>query len=176
MENNLREKHRQAHYDATDRNDKLMINFWDIDHTIHSLYEGRGSQKRILIILLEFGTITQRGLTEWLGIQPGSASEVIAKLEKSGLIVRTENPVDRRTTDITLTEQGRIKAEEAAQQRKAGHEQLFMCLAEDEKAALLTLLEQLNADWRERYKNMDDHSHDRHGHGKHRHHHEREGR
>ncbi|MBD5451706.1 MAG: MarR family transcriptional regulator [Lachnospiraceae bacterium] len=174
MEKNFREEFRQAHYDATDRNDKLMINFWDIDHTMHSLYEGRGSQKRILIILLEFGTITQRGLTEWLGIQPGSASEVIAKLEKSGLIARTENPVDRRTTDITLTEQGRVKAEEAAQQRRMRHEQMFATLTEDEKVTLLTLLEKLNADWRERYKNMDDHSYGRHG--KHRHHHEREGR
>lgn len=46
------------------------------------LYEGKGSQKRILIVLEDIGgCVTQRQLTERLGIRPGSVSEVIAKLE-----------------------------------------------------------------------------------------------
>ena len=73
--------HRLERNLAANINDKLIMNLRDISHTMRSLYEGRGSQKRILIILHEVGKITQRALTERLGIQPGSASEVIAKLD-----------------------------------------------------------------------------------------------
>lgn len=164
MERNWQEK---------DKNDKLIINFRDINHTMRFLYEGRGSQKRILIILLEAGNITQSRLTERLGIQSGSVSEVLAKLEKSALIVRTESPDDRRTTDITLTEQGRALAEEAVKQRKARHKEMFACLTEDEKSTLLALLEKVNTDWQKRYHTMEGFPCGGHGHSRERHHHDR---
>lgn len=156
-----REKDRRAHYEAADQNDRMIINLRDISHTMRALSEGRGSQRRVLILLLETGVITQRRLTERLGIQPGSASEVLAKLEKGGLIIRTESQADRRTTDIALTEQGKSAAEEALLQRKGRHEEMFSCLAEEEKEALLRLLEKVNRDWSERYKNRDRHPHER---------------
>ena len=146
-----------------DCNDKLIIHFRDINHTMRFLYEGRGSQKHILIVLLETTAITQKKLTKRLGIQSGSASEVLAKLEKSGLIVRTENPDDRRTTYITLTNQGQILAEEAMMQRKNRHKEMFSCLTEDEKSTLLTLLEKVNTDWRQRYQNSEGKPCYRHG-------------
>ena len=155
-----------------DRNENLIINFRDINHTMRFLYEGRGSQKRILIILLEAGSITQSRLTEWLGIQPGSVSEVLAKLEKNSLIARTESPDDRRTTNIMLTEQGRALAEEAVKQRIARHEEMFACLTEDEKSTLLALLEKVNKDWQERYRSMEGFPCGRHGNGRGKHHHD----
>lgn len=168
-ENDLNKRDRNARYDAAKESDKLVYNFLDINRTMRSLYEGRGSQKHILIVLLEAGCITQRKLTERLGIQPGSASEVLAKLEKSGLIARAESSTDRRTTDIMLTEQGRMLAQEAADQRRMRHEEMFSCLTEEERGTLLVLLEKVNADWRERYRGMG-------GHPRRRYHHESEGR
>lgn len=85
---------------------------------MRSLYEGKASQKRILIILNEVKSITQRDLTMRLGIQPGSASEILSKLETAGLILRTINETDRRTADISLTKQGQQMAFEAAAQRQ----------------------------------------------------------
>lgn len=137
---------------AANINDKLIMNLRDISHTMRSLYEGRGSQKRILIILHEVGTITQRALTERLGIQPGSASEVIAKLEGAELITRTPSESDRRTADIQLTDKGRELASQAVNQRRRRHEEMFSCLSEDEKTELLTLFEKINADWEQRYR------------------------
>lgn len=165
MERKMWEEERRAHYQATDDNDRMVINLRDINHTMRALYEGRGSQKRILIMLLEAGTITQRRLTERLGIQPGSASEVLAKLERGGLIVRTESPDDRRTTDITLTEQGRLMGEEATRQRNVRHEEMFSCLTAEEKKTLLSLLEKVNDDWKERYRGMTESADNRHGRG-----------
>ncbi|MDE7272245.1 MAG: MarR family transcriptional regulator, partial [Lachnospiraceae bacterium] len=164
---------RRAHYQIADMNDKLMINLRDLGHMMHLLYDGKASQKRILIILNELDTITQKDLTERLGIQPGSASEILSKMESAGWICRTQNETDRRTTDVCLTESGREQATEALAQRRKRHEDMFSCLSEAEKQELLTLLETVCADWRTRYGEHG-HHHGHHGgedhHGGHGHH------
>lgn len=139
-------------YHSLDLNNKLIWNFRDIGHTMRHISEGKGGQKRILIILLESGTITQKQLTERLDIQPGSVSEVLGKLETAGLITRTLSETDHRTTDIILTEDGKKQAEEAAEQRRKRHNDMFSCLTDSEKTALLSLLEQVNSDWDSRYR------------------------
>ena len=164
-----RYKMRMAHYQATDTNDKLIINLRDLGHIMRFLYEGKASQKRILIIINELETITQRELTEHLGIQPGSASEILSKMENSGLIIRTQNETDRRTTDVRLTDRGRELAAEALAQRQKRHEEMFSCISEEEKQDLLSLLEKIYADWRIRYCE-DGHHESRGHHGDHEHH------
>lgn len=159
---------RRAHDEREDVNGKLVINLRDISHTLRDLSEGRGSQKRILILLLETGPFTQRELTERLGIQPGSASEVIAKLENAGLLTRTESEADRRTVDVALTEEGSRQAEEAKNQRDGRHGEMFSALSEEEKSQLLGLLEKVNTDWESRYANRQRRPHGPHG--KHGHH------
>lgn len=176
-ENNRRKEDHHAmqiaQYHAADMNDRLIINLRDLSHIMRFLYEGRASQKRILMILQEAETITQRDLTERLGIQPGSASEILFKLESAGLIVRTRNEDDRRTTDICLTENGRALAKEALMQRKKRHEEMFSCLSEEEKQELLSLLERLCTDWRTRYSdsgNAHERGHHEQGRGRQKHH------
>lgn len=141
-----------ARYAGADDNNKLIINLRDLSHTMRTLYEGRGSQKRILIVLLEAGgSLTQRELTLRLGIQPGSVSEILAKLENAGQISRTPNRNDRRAMDVSLTSAGRETAGKALDQRILRHEEMFSCLSDSEKALLLSLLEKLHADWEMRY-------------------------
>lgn len=50
-----------------DQNNKLIWNFWDIEHTMRQIAEGRASQKRILILLREMAGMTQKELTARLG-------------------------------------------------------------------------------------------------------------
>lgn len=158
-------KEHLSQYLAENINGRLVILLRDISHTIRSLYEGRGSQKRVLIVLHETGTITQRELTQRLGIQPGSASEVIAKLESAGLVERALSEADRRTADISLTDAGRHQAEEALEQRKHRHEEMFSALTTGEKEQLLSLLEKVNDDWKIRYPGSRESQghHDHHG-------------
>lgn len=141
----------KAGYETIGQDDQLIWNLRDLGHTIRQLSEGKGSQARILILLNRQGDMTQRVLTERLGIQPGSASEVLGKLEAAGLIERVPNEEDRRTVDVRLTPAGRSSAQQAAQQRAQRHQQMFSCLTDDEKAQLLALAEKLNTDWEERY-------------------------
>ena len=151
----MRNIRQTADYETMDSDNKIVINLRDLGHMLRFLFEGRGSQKRILIILREAGRMTQRELTERLGIQPGSASEVLGKLERAGSIERKLSQSDRRTTDVQLTEQGQVQAEEAARQRKTRHQEMFSCLSEEEKDTLLALIEKLNADWDNRYRGND---------------------
>lgn len=156
-------KVRTARYHNADMNDKLIINLRDLSHMMRLLYEGKASQRRILIILNESEAMTQRELTERLEIKPGSASEILSKLENAGLIVRTQNKADRRTTDICLTDSGRDLAVKALVQRQKRHEEMFSCLSEEESRQLLSLLERICADWRERYDgNRDGHERGHH--------------
>lgn len=148
-------------YETFDMNNKIIRNFWDISQTMHHISEGKGSQKRILMILKENRSMTQRELTEYLGIRPGSASEVIGKLETAGLIFRTPSQTDRRTADICLTSAGEAAAEEAYEMRKQRHEKMFCCLSEEEKRTLLCLLEKINASWKNQYQRDE-----RKGHGR----------
>lgn len=137
----------QADYDALDTDGKLAVKLRELHHRGRGVMESRGGQGKILGILAREGSMTQRALTEQLGIQPGSASEVIGKLERAGLIERSENAADRRTADIKLTEQGREQAESAPKEKPV----LFSALSDEEKAQLLSLLEKLDADWKSRF-------------------------
>lgn len=121
--------------------DKLTALLQALGHMGRFGHDGKGSQTRILTILSREGTMTQRDLTERLGIQPGSASEIIGKLERAGLIVRTPSSVDRRTVDISLTEEGISRVE--AQPKDAANS-MFSALTEEEKDTLLGLLEKLS--------------------------------
>ena len=146
----MRDKKRRN--EALDINNRLTLSLWDVLHTMRAISEGKGSQKRILMMLLETGPVTQKALTALLGIQPGSASEVIGKLEAAGLIARTPSPEDRRTTDVCLTETGRAAAREALAVREKRHETMFSCFTPEEKRSLLDMLEQLNTFWEGHYR------------------------
>lgn len=139
-------------HEAAQLHNRLVLNFWEIAQTMRRISEGKGSQKRILMILLETGPMTQSELTEQIGIQPGSASEVLGKLETAGLILRTPSETDRRTADICLTASGKSMAEAAYAQRQVRHRQMFSGLSDEEKDTLLHLLEKVNAHWKQKFQ------------------------
>ena len=145
----------KGQYESLDRNNKLIWNLRDIGHTIRQISEGCGSQKRILILLRETEGMTQKELTVRLGVQPGSASEVLNKLEQAGLISRTPSETDHRTTDIRLTPDGEALEKEASAKRVERHGQMFAVLSEEEKDTLIALLERVNAHWDQVYRHPD---------------------
>lgn len=133
-------------YNEKNINDKILLNIRDIEQRMHFLYDGKKSQRRILIILRNEESITQRELTEKLSIKPASVSEVLAKLANKGYIIRVPSSIDKRTMVISLTEEGRKVADEAYQYRSLRIVEMLSCLEDDEKDTLLSLLEKLNTD------------------------------
>ena len=135
-----------------DRNEKLVHSLWDVHHKMRRLHDGKSSQSRILIVLREHEGMTQKELTDHLHVQPGSASEILSKMEQSGLITRTPNQSDQRTMDIFLTEKGISLSSEAMKQRKILYDKMFVCLTPEEQDALFSILEKLLADWDTRFE------------------------
>lgn len=132
--------------------DKLLVMLSKLSHLSRSAFDGKSSQNRILHLLSDEGAMTQRELTEHLGIQPGSASEVMKKLENAGLISRTVSESDRRAVDVCLTANGVAQAEEYMQQRTQRINEMFSCLSADEQQQLLSFLERLGENWSQRYR------------------------
>lgn len=158
--NHHHEDHQHRNYDEMSIDEKLFALLGRLGRMSHGAFDGKSSQNRILHILSKSEHITQRELTEQLGIQPGSASELIKKLETAGLITRQSNSEDRRTVDLALTDAGKAQAE-AGYPQHADHA-LFENLTEEEKQQLLSLLEKVGQDWHHRFRNEGRHGHKHH--------------
>lgn len=115
--------------------------------TLHHGMGGKCSQDRILMILDRHGTVTQRALMDMIGIQSGSMSEVLGKIEEAGLLSRVKHESDKRNVDVMLTEAGKEEAARVRQRRTELESILYAPLDEDEKRQLIVLLRKLKEAW-----------------------------
>lgn len=105
-------------------------------------------QSRILNILLENPQMSQRALQEQLGIEPGSISEILAKLEEKGFLVKEKDENDRRRMILRLTEAGKTAAEaEKSRDAKQYGEEIFSSLTHEEQEQLKEILRKLLTQW-----------------------------
>lgn len=105
------------------------------------------TQGRILKLLYLGGPMTQKALQEKLEIQPGSMSELAAKLERKGLLHRGKAPEDRRKVLLTLTDAGRADVERFCAAARHTHGRSFDALTKEEQETLCTLLQRLLDSW-----------------------------
>lgn len=120
----------------------------------HFLYHRRGgkvSQGKILRILHKEGDMMQKDLQKLLGIQAGSLSETLGKLEGAGLIKRERMETDRRQTTLCLTSEGLKTLEERATENRMREEHLFDVLTAQEQKTLEETLTRLLKSWQEQY-------------------------
>ena len=105
-------------------------------------------RERILTVLLEGGDegLRQRDVAEALGIHAPALTEQIDRLEAERYLERCANPEDKRSTLVKLTEKGRARAFEVADERQARAEAFGAKLSEEEKDQLIALLDKLLAD------------------------------
>ena len=103
--------------------------------------EYRGTHRVLRLLDLGGGSLSQRELTELMGVMPGSLSELLGKMEFRGLITRIRLEEDRRKVTVSLTEAGKEKAAER------GHRDIFSALDESEKEQLKALLKKLTEAW-----------------------------
>ena len=113
---------------------------------------GRG-QGRILKILSEQAVMTQKELQEKLGIEAGSMSEIISKLERRDLVVRQRDEQDKRRMVLSLTDKGRMRHEERMEYQDH-EEKLFTTLSGAEKEALERILSKLIGQWEDDHKRL----------------------
>lgn len=107
----------------------------------------RQTQGRILKILYLHGPMTQKALQDKLEIQPGSMSEIAAKLERKGLLRRERDEEDKRKVFLSLTDAGRADVEEYRVKGRFSGGHRFAVLSEEEQQTLCVLLEKLMHSW-----------------------------
>ena len=108
---------------------------------------GRASQMRALHILEDCGEMTQRELQDRMGIQQGSLSELVKKLDEQSFITRTCSPTDRRQLLIRITEPGRQQSQLLRERRNREAMELAGALSEEEQQELRVLLSKLLNSW-----------------------------
>ena len=104
-------------------------------------------RERLLVIADSYdGAVRQKNLVEELDISPAAVSELVTKLERDEYVRREVDPDDKRATLIKLTDLGKARAAELADERNERFSKAFTVLSAKEKDQLLKLLEKLTAD------------------------------
>ncbi len=95
-------------------------------------------QLKTLIHLAHHPECNVSGLGEEFGVTNAAISQVMEKLVQQGLVLRTEDPQDRRQKILVLTEEGKKIAIESQMERQKWLSNLIQNLTDQEK-------EQINA-------------------------------
>ena len=103
---------------------RLLGMMHQISYLMQTQEKFRG-QGRLLVLLNRYGALTQRELIELTGRRSATLSEQLEGMEKSGLILRHKNEQDKRNVDVELTEQGKLAAAKALQNRQSYADELF---------------------------------------------------
>lgn len=82
-------------------------------------------------------------LSQRLMVSPGNITSVIKRLMEDGLIVRNQNPDDRRENIVQMTAEGRAKFAQMAEANEAWIRDLTKDLSPADIRALLPLLQKL---------------------------------
>ena len=112
-------------------------------HYLHH-YTAGPRQTMVISLLQQHGSMNQKDIQQMLGIQCGSVSELISKLERKGFLERHQDEQDKRKVLISLTQTG--KDFEAKPQEEALAER-YGVLSDEEKEQLSELLEKLLKSW-----------------------------
>lgn len=83
-------------------------------------------------------------LSDHLDITAAAASQLVDKLVQAGLLVRVENPVDRRAKQVSLSPAGEAFIEKAMAERSRWVDDLAGALSVEEKEKVAEVLEILN--------------------------------
>lgn len=100
-------------------------------------------QYRTLVILAYNGPQRTIDLAEQLGVNSSTATRMIDRLVRRGLVRREPHPDDRRSTRVEITEEGRDVVVAVTQRRRSEFATLLRKMTEEMQACLVDGLEAL---------------------------------
>jgi len=101
------------------------------------------SQLDAMFHLHHTGSVGVKDLGDHLGVSIAAASQMLERLVKQHLILRSEDPADRRVKKLVVTEQGVQTIQESIRSREAWLDDLAKTLSVDEKAQVVAALHML---------------------------------
>ena len=99
---------------------------------------------RLLDCVSKNTNVSSRELCEMLDLRPSSLSEMLARSESEGLVIRAVDEEDRRVQRVTLSPKGQAIVEEMEETRKKDAEKKTACLTEEDKAEFCSLCNRLS--------------------------------
>ena len=103
------------------------------------------SQLGALFRLQRQGACTVGDISDELGVTAAAVSQMLERLVRSGMVLRSEDPRDRRAKRIELTELGRSTVKLMMEARQRWFEALGESLEPDERRDSTTVLRLLTA-------------------------------
>ena len=99
----------------------------------------------VLVALQEGRVSTQRDLARFARIEQPPMAQMLARMERDGLIRRAREPADRRSSRITLTEAAEARLPDAIAALLRGNREALRDFTDDEAGLLVALLTRLIA-------------------------------
>lgn len=97
----------------------------------------------VLVALRDGQASTQRDLARFARIEQPPMAQMLARMERDGLIRRTPDPADGRSSRITLTEVAQARLPDAIAVLMQGNAEVLSGFSEEEAATLVQLLTRL---------------------------------
>ncbi|MCO7514238.1 MarR family transcriptional regulator [Pseudomonas guariconensis] len=113
------------------------------DRILDSHLEADGitaAQFKVLIIVAQYQVDTPAELCRYLGLDSGSMTRMLDRLEQKGLVLRNRCPQDRRQVRLALTREGQRLADRLPQIGAASMNELLGVLQPEELKTLEGLL------------------------------------
>ncbi|MBC6936650.1 MAG: MarR family transcriptional regulator [Chloroflexi bacterium] len=102
----------------------------------------RGQATALCVIAREDG-LTQSEIAERLSVQGATVTNMLQRLEESGLVIRRRDPEDNRLVRVYLTEAGLQKELSLNAQLGSMQELIFKGIGETERAVLRRQMQQI---------------------------------
>lgn len=101
-------------------------------------------QLPVLYMLRNGAEMSQKDLAKFAKIEQPSMAQMLARMERDGLIKRTPDPTDGRSSLISLTDAAVAKLPAARQALEEGREAVLAGFSADEVQTLVQLMRRLN--------------------------------
>lgn len=103
-------------------------------------YDLTAAQAAIILIVCDFGVLTQDDITKRLRLDKSVIAKTVTKLEERGFMVRTTNAKDKRTYDICPTEKAREVYPFVKEQIDLSFQRMTQHMTDEERAEFKRLL------------------------------------
>ena len=120
-------------------NELNQISFRDFQGALKRWHEGALSlvHLNLLMLLRARGPLTMTHLAELLDVSVASATGIVDRMEKKGVIERTRSEEDRRVVEVSVTDVGEELFSAMQAERQIRLTQLLSEIKDDDLAALL---------------------------------------
>lgn len=102
-------------------------------------------QLPVLYLLKDRAALSQKQLAQMVKIEQPSMAQMLARMERDGLIRRTPDPNDGRSSLVSLTETALSRLPAAREALSEGSGRALAGFSDEEVGALIGLLQRLNA-------------------------------